>query len=208
MPRLFEPEVVQLVKMASLGPKSLSSILCRRTSPPPSFFFILHAGMSPPPRTTVDEPSCRHPKSSLEQSLEPAMSLVLLTLSIFFSLLELDGFFHARLASMPQPNYVAPWQLHLATVAVDSIGNAISYTFAVFCSIFFTKCVRRFLPFAQMCSHQAFNPSLCFCSCFFKWLFVFVFLLQRRKKEGNIGTARYGSMYWHKLIGEDESVMV
>jgi len=26
--------------------------------------------------------------------------------------------------------------------------------------------------------------------------------------EKNIGTTRYGSMYWHKLIGKDESVMV
>jgi len=105
------------------------------------FFFILHARTTPPPRATVDEPSCRQPKLSLEQSSELATSLVLLALSIFLSTLELDGFFLARLASMPQSHYVASWQSHCTTIPRENIGNAISYAFGFFCSIIFSKCV-------------------------------------------------------------------
>jgi len=102
------------------------------------FFFILHARTSPPPRTTVDEPSYRQPKLPLEQSSELATSLVLSALSIFFFTLELDDFFLERLASMPQSHYVAPWQPHHTTVPGDNIGNTI---LGVFRSIFFSKCV-------------------------------------------------------------------
>jgi len=163
MPQLFEPKAVKLVKI--LRPKPFFYPVQETLKG--GFFFILHAGTSPPPRTTVDELPCRQPKSSLEQSSEPTTSLVLSALSIFFSTLELDSFFLAQLASMPPPHHVALWQPHRAIVAEDSIGDAISYAFGVFGSIFFSKRVRRFLPFAQMCSHRAFNPSLCFCSCFF-----------------------------------------